>query len=106
MTAPNFSATAAPVGGLLISDAFWDPHRPQAEKFYAVNGGSAHGLQIGDRLLVSRGQRRTIVAEVEVVALTEESARIRVVRRPDPLKVLPLAVEALRRRPAEGSQPA
>ena len=45
--------------------------------------------------MVWRGAAQTIVAEVEVVSLRDEQAHVRVVRQPDPAKILPLDVEAV-----------
>ena len=95
LPAPIFGATAAPVGGLMVDEAHWNPFAPAAAKHFTINGGTNAGLRSGDRLLVWRGNEQTVVAEVEVVSVREESAQIVVLRQPDPAKILPLDVEAV-----------
>ena len=95
LPAPDFGANAAPVGGLMVDEAHWNPFNPAASKQFTINGGSSAGLRQGDRLLVWRGRHQTIVAEVEVIALAEEKAHVRVLRRPDQSKVLPLELQAV-----------
>ncbi len=95
LPAPNFGANTAPVGGLMVDEAHWNPFDPTASKKFTINGGSSAGLRKGDRLLVWRGRHQTVVAEVEVIALAEEKAHVRVLRRPDPSKVLPLELQAV-----------
>jgi hypothetical protein len=95
MPRPEFGAVAAPVGGLIIERSHWNPHAPKADKQFTITGGSSAGLRKGDRLIVWRGKAQTVVAEVEVVAVAEESSQVRVLRKPDPTKVLPLDVQAV-----------
>jgi hypothetical protein len=90
LPSPQFGALAAPVGGLVVTDAHWDPFNPAAAKLYTITGGRGEGLRRGDRLLVWRGKNQVVVAEVEVVELGEETAQVKMVRQPDPTKVLPL----------------
>lgn len=95
LPAPMFGPVEAPVGGLVVEEAHWNPFKPDAAKHFTINGGRNAGLRAGDRLMVWRGAAQTIVAEVEVVSLRDEQAHIRVVRQPDPAKILPLDVEAV-----------
>ena len=95
LPAPNFGSNAAPVGGLMVDEAHWNHFNPAAPKQFTINGGTNTGLRKGDRLLVWRGRHQTIVAEGEVVSTSEEKAQIRVLRRPDQSKVLPLELQAV-----------
>jgi hypothetical protein len=95
MPRPEFGAVAVPVGGLIVERSHWNPHAPSAEKQFTITGGSAVGLRKGDRLIVWRGKAQTVVAEVEVVAVAEENSQVRVLRKPDPDKVLPLDVQGV-----------
>ena len=95
LPAPVFGATAAPVGGLMVDEAHWNPFDPAAPKHFTINGGKNVGLRSGDRLLVWRGTEQTVVAEVEVVSVRAETAQIVVIRKPNPAKILPLDIEAV-----------
>ena len=95
MPAPVFGKIKAPVGGLMVDEAHWNPLKPAAAKHFTINGGRNAGLRDGDRLIVWRGKHQTVVAEVQVVAVAEESAQIFVLRQPDPTKVLPLDVQGV-----------
>jgi hypothetical protein len=95
MPAPVFGKITAPVGGLMVDEAHWNPLKPAAAKHFTINGGRNVGLRDGDRLIVWRGKHQTVVAEVQVVALGEESAQVFVLRQPDPTKVLPLDVQGV-----------
>ena len=79
----------------MVDEAHWNPFNPAAAKHFTINGGINAGLRPGDRLLVWRGTEQTVVAEVEVVSVRDESAQIVVRRQPDPMKILPLDVEAV-----------
>ena len=95
LPAPMFGATTAPVGGLMVDEAHWNPFEPAAAKYFTINGGTNAGLRTGDRLVVWRGVQQTVVAEVEVVSVKAETAHIRVLRQPDPTKILPLDVAGI-----------
>jgi hypothetical protein len=95
MPAPVFGKSKAPVGGLMVDEAHWNPLRPAAAKHFTINGGQNAGLRTGDRLIVWRGKHQTVVAEVEVVAVGQETAQIFVLRQPEPGKVLPLDVQGV-----------
>jgi hypothetical protein len=95
MPAPVFGKIKAPVGGLMVDEAHWNPLKPAAAKHFTINGGRNVGLRDGDRLIVWRGKHQTVVAEVQVVAVGDESAQVFVLRQPDPTKVLPLDVQGV-----------